>query len=295
MSRFTKYILFTFITSWAVMGISCRDLEQGSSAGRMSFSYGLVFSMFMPALGALIAGADIRGMGWRLNAGKNYKLILFAWLMPTVFTLTGAALYFAFFPDDFSPAEGFLRTMGEEGFEEFRENSSYAGYLLREIFYSLTSYFTFIGIISGLGEEIGWRGYLFPELESSFGRTKAVLMGGIIHGAWHFPLILLIGYEYGRDYFGAPFLGMPVFCIFTTSTGIISYWLYRRSESIWLPAIIHGTTNATVSTLIFRGSDHAERLIFGPGEVGLIGVIPMALFAAFIVWSEYKREEELTE
>ena len=297
MSKVKKYLLFTFITSWTIMVIASRDFNNiDNMSGMVSFSYALSLSMLMPATGALFAKADMRDMGWKLNITKNKKLILFAWLMPTVFQIAGAAVYYLVFPDDLADPGEFLRDIDCDAFEECAKNgSSYAMYIVKEIFFSLTSFYTFIGVFFGLGEEIGWRGFLFPELKKRSGKVRGLLLGGVIHGIWHFPLILLAGYEYGKRYIGAPVLGLFAFCVFTVTTGIISDWLYVKSGSIWLPAIIHGTINSTFNPCMLRGPGHLERSVFGPMDIGLIAIIPMALFAAGLIYFDSRHETDLYE
>lgn len=39
---------------------------------------------------------------------------------------------------------------------------------------------SFLLSFGALGEEIGWRTYLYPKLEEPYGTTKAVIIGGII-------------------------------------------------------------------------------------------------------------------
>src|SRR5215217_5612259 len=41
-----------------------------------------------------------------------------------------------------------------------------------------------------LGEELGWRGYLLPQL-LSIGWTRAMVLVGLVWAAWHMPLIFL--------------------------------------------------------------------------------------------------------
>jgi len=78
--------------------------------------------------------------------------------------------------------------------------------------------------------------------------------------------------------------------------GIISDFLYVRSGSIWLPAILHAMINSEASMRMLMGNGHHERSIFGPSDIGLIGMIPMATCAAFLLWYQYKREQmELDE
>lgn len=296
MSKITKYLLFTFITSWTFQIIGSHDFNLESTAGMISFSQSVSLCMFMPMLGAFFANANIRNMGWKPNFEKNVKTILFAWLMPTVFQIVGAAFYYIVFPEDFDNSGAVLREMSPSAFAEFEKSgSSYGVYIVKEIFYSLTSFYTFLAVFMGLGEEIGWRGFLFPELKKSLGRTKGVLLGGLIHGAWHFPLMLLVGYEYGKDYIGAPLLGLFAFCIFTVVTGIISDYLYEKSNSIWLPALFHGSVNSTINPYLLRGDEHLERSIFGPVSIGLISVIPMALFAAGILYTNFQSTDSMSE
>lgn len=289
MSKITKYLLFTFITSWIIQIIGCHDFNLESGAGMMSFSHAVSFCMFMPMIGAIFAKANIRNMGWKPNFEKNIKPILFAWLSPTVFQIAGAAFYYIVFPEDFDTSGAILRDVDRSAFAELEKSgSSYGFYIAKEIFYSLTSFYTFLAVLMGLGEEIGWRGFLFPELKKSLGRTKGVLLGGVVHGAWHFPLMLLVGYEYGKNYIGAPLLGLFAFCIFTVATGIISDYLYEKSHSIWLPALFHGSVNSAINPYLLRGNEHLERSIFGPLSIGLISVIPMAIFAAGILYIDYR-------
>lgn len=41
-----------------------------------------------------------------------------------------------------------------------------------------------------LGEELGWRGYLLPRLRG-IGRGRSLLTVGLVHAAWHLPLVFL--------------------------------------------------------------------------------------------------------
>lgn len=42
----------------------------------------------------------------------------------------------------------------------------------------------------GFGEEIGWRGYLLPNLLDTHRPLPALLRVGFIWAAWHLPLLL---------------------------------------------------------------------------------------------------------
>src|SRR5262249_14959111 len=50
---------------------------------------------------------------------------------------------------------------------------------------------------SALGEEIGWRGYLVPELARVCSFTTTSLISGAIWAAWHVPMILFADFARG--------------------------------------------------------------------------------------------------
>lgn len=96
-----------------------------------------------------------------------------------------------------------------------------------------------VNTVIAAGEEIGWRGYLFPRL-LPFGRPAALLLQGVIWGLWHAP-VLLLGYNYG-DIPGWVAVGMMTgFC---TVVGALLAWVTERTGTIWPAAVAHGTINA---------------------------------------------------
>ena len=141
---------------------------------------------------------------------------------------------------------------------------------------------TFPGLVNDLdriGEEVGWRGYMYPKLKEKFGVLKGRLIGGTIWGIWHWPLMIFAGYEYGKHYFGAPILGLIVFCVFTIAVGILLDELYDKTKCIWIPALGHGAINASNFVIAFMNADCADRMIFGPFQNGIISAIPLVITA----------------
>ena len=133
-----------------------------------------------------------------------------------------------------------------------------------------------------LGEEVGWRGALYPYLKEKLGDTKGRIVGGAIWGAWHWPLMIFAGYEYGKEYIGAPVLGPIVFCISTVMMGILLDYVYEKTETIWLPSLMHGATNAFTIFAYLVKPDYSNMAILGPAYIGIISMIPMIVMAVII-------------
>jgi hypothetical protein len=91
-----------------------------------------------------------------------------------------------------------------------------------------------------VGEEIGWRGFLWPLLRQRRSFLVTSLVVWIVWFAYHVPLIV-VGW-YGRPQ------GLPAFAVavggFTLFVGVLT----DRSHSIWPSVAAHGAWNALVAT-----------------------------------------------
>ena len=119
-----------------------------------------------------------------------------------------------------------------------------------------------LNLLPALGEEIGWRGWLTPQL-LPLGAVPTIAITGVIWGLWHTPLILL-----GHNYPHLP--GWQAVCfmvVFCTLLGGILAWLSIRTRSVWPAALGHSTINAIGGLpLIF-----SEDTTFDTAHVGITG------------------------
>ena len=150
-----------------------------------------------------------------------------------------------------------------------------------------------INMFPALGEEVGWRGYMMPRLKEQFGLLNGRLLGGVVWGIWHWPLMLLVGYEYGTDYLGAPLLGLVVWCVVCFALNTLLDILYEKTECIWVPAIAHGAFNAIAALpqVLVTPAD-AYYNVLGPMPIGLIAALPMLAAAVWLTLREMKQEEK---
>jgi uncharacterized protein len=239
--------------------------------------------MWAPALGNILTRLVTRE-GWkdmrlRPHFKKGWPYWLAGWFLPVVMTLTGAALFFALFPQYFDASLSYTKqvTAASPGLSALPAWVLVAimlvqGVLLAPILNSLSTF----------GEEFGWRAYLQPKLMPLGGR-KAMLLIGAIWGIWHWPVIFM-GYEYGFDYPGFPWVGPLLFIWCTFGMGTFLGWLALRSRSVWPAVIGHSAINGIAGAAVFAIIGNPNPLL-GPLPVGIIGSAGYAIAAIAILIS----------
>ena len=285
-----KYLIWTFLIAWILQVVVAVLSRNGLAAvGRLLLSV----VMFAPLLGVLLSGQPLSGMGWKPRLTGKIKILLVAWFLPAFLTAIGVVLYFIVFPGHFDMTGEYLAAAaGTEALEQLEaQGLTYPLYILISVVSCLT-YAPLINMFLAVGEEAGWRGFLYPQLKARFGKRRGWLIGGIIWGVWHWPVIWLIGYEYGTDYAGFPIVGMLVFCIFTIVGGILCDWLYEKSGCIWIPSVFHGAINAAAMVpLAMCITDTGSAILLGPAPNGVLAEIPFIICAAILFFKSVKPEE----
>lgn len=279
--QFTVYMTAAFGLAWILEIIASIF---GNKGNQMLFTILLVVTMFMPFLGVLIAGIPLKGMGWVPHLKGKIRYVFFALWMPAFLSIIGGVLFFAIFPDAFDSEFLTLHGMLEEAgaLEQFEaQGITMPMYMLITSIQAVT-WGPFINMFAALGEEVGWRGAMYPYLKEKLGVTRGRIAGGAVWGAWHWPLMIFAGYEYGKEYIGAPVLGPVVFCICTVMMGILLDYVYEKTETIWLPSLMHGAINAFTTFAYLTKPEYADKAILGPAYIGIISMIPMIITAAVI-------------
>ena len=276
-----KYLLWTFLIAWAIQIMVAVLYRNGLAVfGQLI----MAVMMFVPLLGVLLSGNTLSGMGWKPRFKGKIKFLLAAWFLPAILTAIGAVLYFVVFPGHFDMSGAYLlAAAGPEALEQMEaQGLTYPLYVLISVVSCLT-YAPLVNMLLAVGEEAGWRGFLYPQLKAKFGRRKGWLLGGVIWGIWHWPAIWLIGYEYGTDYVGFPVVGMLIFCIFTTAVGILCDWLYEKTKCIWIPSVFHGAINAAGTVpLAVCITNTRSAVLLGPAPIGVLAGLPVIICAVIL-------------
>lgn len=137
-----------------------------------------------------------------------------------------------------------------------------------------------IGSLSrALGEEIGWRGFLVPELARGMSFTKVSLVSGVIWSAWHFPVLLFTDFNAGTP----AWYGLSCFTVVLTGFGFAFAWLRLKSGSLWTGAILHAAHNLFIQNIFNRLTTDTGITEYVIDEFGAALAI-MAIIIAIIFW-----------
>lgn len=196
-------------------------------------------------------------LGIYFKNGK-WKWLLLAILFPSIYWTIGELLTLAIFPQCFDPAEYQKAGIGPLTLFLLPLAGIINGIILS---------------VGGLGEEIGWRTYLYPKLEQLFGLKKTLLLGGFIWSVWHWPVICY-GHNFGTGYWGEPYTGFAAFTLFCIADGILLYFVVRKSGSVWSAAFLHAVNNSNYSSL---------RLLINPEK--LPGILAETPFSTTLILS----------
>jgi CAAX protease family protein len=252
------------------------ELHAGKmDAGNLLFVTG---AMWSPGLAALLTkrlfGEPISELPWKWGSARYAWL---AYLIPLAYALPVYLVVWL------TPLGGFLerdfltRTAAQFGSSNFPSTATLILFLV------LTATLGLVAKTSrALGEEIGWRGFLVPELNKVVGFTGVSVICGLMWAAYHFP-VLLFG-DYNK---GAPaWYSLTCFTLMVVADSFILAWLTLRSNSLWPAAIFHGSHNLFIQSIftpLTRDTGRTNYIIdeFGVGLVITIGVGAIIAYRAF--------------
>lgn len=125
-------------------------------------------------------------------------------------------------------------------------------------------------LVAGPGEELGWRGWVLPELQRRRGPLAATLLLVPGWAAWHLPMFV---YD---PVFGAMGPGgIAGWLVSLTAGAIVLTWLFNASgQSVAAPILFHAATNA-----VFMSAATA-----GPAG-GVVGALTMVLAVGLLAFA----------
>ena len=277
--RVVLFLGLTFFFTYGALAVmALARIPYGSPLCTSIFAVCMLF----PALGSLITRL-LTKEGWRdsflrLHWKGNWRFYLFGLFGPPLLTVVGAIVYFLLFPKQFDPGFAIIAQMLEA---QGLDGSIAPWIVLSQLVLGL-----FGGILNfpfALGEELGWRGYLFPKLCQRMSARWAAILTGVIWGLWHAPMIAM-GHNYGVGYLTAPWGGILAMVVFCIVCGASLCYLTARTQSVFPAALWHGALNAFSAAPVLFLATGVYNPFLGPVPTGIIGGVGMIAAAIFCLW-----------
>lgn len=272
MSPQKKIYLFLLLT----VSLSTLSYVPMIRAGTITTQGGLfvLTLMWSPGIAAMltqiIAARSLRGLGWRFGSARWLAI---AYVLPVAYTLP---VY----------AATWLTGLGAFA-NPYSVSSVVRQFASPNLATALPVFVLYQGtigmlqnVISGLGEEIGWRGLFVPELAKINSFTKTALISGIVWAAWHMPGIFLLDLNDS----GTPALyAAACFAVLLTAISFPFAWLTLKSRSLWPAVLLHASHNLFIYAIFDRLTRGGSTSPYITGEFG-VGLALAALIVAYVFW-----------
>lgn len=255
----TTYVVLCALFSSPIWVLSARAASAGTGESKgMLYSYAV---MVCPALAAIVTSLwrrrTQRGFGWGRGTVRG---LLWGATIPFA---TGLAMFSVAWISGAAPVD--------------------PAKLSKILSFAFIPYFLvgmMVSCIAALGEEIGWRGLLVPELARCTGFSGVALISGAIWTAWHVPLILFGSYHAPGS---SVWLSLAAFIPVAMASGIAQAWLRLASGSIWGSVLMHGSWNYFIQVFFpyfTQQTPTGEKML---GEFGWLAPL-LAVLIAPVFW-----------
>jgi membrane protease YdiL (CAAX protease family) len=154
------------------------------------------------------------------------------------------------------------------------------GGILNTLIGTLLIQVVILALTFSLGEEIGMRGYLQPRL-MSLGRTRALLLVGLVWATWHMPLYYFMAKLFPV---GNVLLFLPLFYGTIVAASFVFGYLRIYTGSVWPASIAHAVHNAAWGTLAAFTVASSPVLVnlYLVGDYGLLIVVGTVIGAIWV-------------
>ncbi|PYX99434.1 MAG: CPBP family intramembrane metalloprotease domain-containing protein [Acidobacteria bacterium] len=243
----------------------------------LSAGFGYVFGlMWSPGAAALltcrILTRDVRSLGW---TWPQRKYVVLSYVIPLAYAAVAYGTVWITRQGGFN-SDFVTRLVSRFGLSGMPP----AGVLVLYLVLAST-----VGVIqsvsSALGEEIGWRGFLVPELAKVTSFTKVSLISGVIWAAWHTPILLFADYNAGTN----RWYGLACFSVMVISISFIFAWMRLASGSLWTGAILHASHNLFVQAVFDNFMRDTGRTLWLTTEFGAALALSAA-GCALLFWTK---------
>jgi membrane protease YdiL (CAAX protease family) len=268
-----KILIFTLLT--AVFSAVFHVLIANQGALRANGNLYVIGLMWSPGVAALVTQllveGNLRGLGWQWGETRYQVLslvlpVFLAALTYGVIWLTGLGGF---------PNQDFVVNQIEPQLN-FEATQTQA--IL--IYVAVSAIFGLIGTsLTALGEEIGWRGLLVPELHKLTDFTRTALISGVMWALYHYPAIIFADYRNETPVW----YNLLCFTILIIAFSVIMAWIRLKSGSVWTAVFLHASHNVFIQTIFTPLTFDTGPTEYVIDEFGA-GLAVVYLVAAAMVW-----------
>ena len=263
--RVGTYLVLTFALSSIFYFVIIRAGTLGAGGG--IYVAGL---MWCPAaacfLASFLTGRKLSEIGWRWSwpyAGAAYVIpILYAGVAYGATWALGLGGF---------PNSSFVSSIGHPGDSPAAAIGRYV--LVRATLGAV------ISLTTALGEEIGWRGFLVPELARKMKFSRVALVSGAVWACWHFPLLLFANYHGATP----AWYSLTCFTVLVLAISFLFAWIRLASGSVWPAAILHASHNLWIQSVFDPLTADTGRTAWVIGEFGAALAIVCVGVAVLVV------------
>lgn len=154
----------------------------------------------------------------------------------------------------------------------------------------LMVYAVFSSVLTAMGEEIGWRGFLLPKMDLIMSRKKAIILCGFIWAVWHFPLMITGLYQSGTPFW----YQLSIFTIEVILITSVMAYLRFHSDSVWPAIILHASHNY-IDQLLCAPLTNSKNSVYFAGETGFVTIIFIFIIVIVIYNKKLKQSSKPIE
>jgi len=268
--KITTFLVLTFVLSFPFwlswIGVIAEPFGRLATAAALMWCPGLA-----GIITKLLFRESIADLGWRWGKTR-YQLT--SYLLPIFYSL---AVYVPVW------VLGLGRFYNREFVETLEipfgvEVSSPA--LLIVIFVLISATVGFLmSCALALGEEIGWRGFLVPELNKLVGFTATSVISGLAWAVWHYPVLIFGDYNAGTP----TWYGLTCFTVMVVCLSFAFAWLRLRSGNLWTATVLHSSHNVFIQGVLDPLTAGVAITPFVIGEFGA-GLAVVTVIIAIVCW-----------
>lgn len=226
------FTVVTFAWTWTIDVVLRKTLgAQPTEANQDRWRLVLIVGIYGPTVGALVTSAVLGGwsavvalvrrlLPWRVSI--IWCLIAFA--LPVLIDAAAVALY--------------------------RWRGGTTGPIVAPNAMATLAYVAVKFTRGPLGEELGWRGFALPTLQTQYSPLTSSLFIGVLWFLWHLPMVWMAG-----TFISGPSVRayqLAWFAVSLLCLSVLETWVVNRTGGSVVPAVLmHGASNAVVPLLFF--------------------------------------------